>query len=417
MSAETWDPSQYVSYSSLNLHRTCPMAWAYRYLRGIERIDDNRVHADFGTWFHLVKAAEAIQRGNERGSLRYSPEKFDLPGSEVRLHRDGEPGSRFYRIGGDGPSANLTTSLILGLAGRIWPRLPAEYRDEFVDALGETLPERLLNAYRGWLERWKDERENEEPIAVELKFKRPVETPTGEAVIPGYVDEVYRDTKRGLIVVRDTKTSKKLDAAESEDDLTDSQTHLYAWGSAEVLAEWGLTVDAVAYDRVRSVAPKTPKVTASGGLSASIKDYDLHTYLTWAQGPDGEGVLWGEEGVYFKSGKREGEPKWGHYTAEEKEINRLTTPSALAVWHQRTLTPINRNIIRAHVQAAVDTQQAAQQTVHRFKNTGEAARNFTRRGCSWCDFRKLCRAELLGGPGGEYPLSEWNLRERSDKSS
>lgn len=412
MSAETWDPSRYVSYSSLNLHRTCPMAWAYRYLRGIERIEDFKVHADFGTWFHLIKDAESLQRGHTLGTLIYSPESLDMPGTPTQFLRVGEPGSVRYRLGSEGPEVSLTPSLVLGLSEKVWSRQTLDYREAFTEALGEDLPTRLTSTYSKWISRWEEERENEEPLAVEFKFRRPLPEVPGEPVVPGYVDEIYRDRKRGLVVVRDTKTSGKLDAADAEDDLSDSQTHLYAWGVEEALKEFGLKVDAVAYDRVRSVAPKQPKVTASGGLSASVKDYDLATYLAWTAGPDGDGVLWGDEGEHFKTGKRAGEPKWGRYLAEEKEIARLSTPSAQSVWFQRTLTPLNRNIIRAHVQAAVDTQQAAQQTVHRFKTTGEAARNFNRRQCGWCDFRKLCRAELLAGPGGDFPLSEWNLREK-----
>lgn len=409
----TWDPSQYVSYSSLNLHRQCPQAWAYRYLRGIERIEDFKVHADFGSWFHLVKDAETLERGHRLGSLVFTPAKLDVPNSKTQLVRVGDAPSVTYRLGREGPEITPSPSLILGLAKRVWERQTLDYQEAFIEALGEDLPTRLTSAFSKWLNEWAKDREHEEPLAVEFKFRRPLPDVPGEPVVPGYVDEIYRDTKRGIVVVRDTKTSSKLDAADAEDDLSDSQTHLYAWGVEEALKQYGLTVDAVAYDRVRSVAPKTPKVTTSGGLSASVKDYDLGTYLAWAAGPDGEGVLWGEEGEYFKSGKRSGEPKWGRYVAEEKEIARLSSPSARSAWFQRSLTPINRNISRAHVQAAVDTQQAAQQTVHRFKTTGEAPRNFNRRLCGWCDFRKLCRAELISGPGGDFPLSEWNLREKN----
>lgn len=412
MSAETWDPSRYVSYSSLNLHRQCPQAWAYRYLRGIERIEDFKVHADFGVWFHLIKDAEALRRGSEMGSLIFTPDSLSIPGTSTEFLRVGDSPSVKYLIGKGGSEVQLTPDLILGLAAKVWDRQTLDYQEAFIEALGEDLPTRLSATFHKWVDEWAADRMNEAPLAVEFKFRRPLPEVPGEPVVPGYVDEIYRDLKRGIVVVRDTKTSSKLDASDAEDDLSDSQTHLYAWGVEEALKEFNLKVDAVAYDRVRSVAPKQPKVTASGGLSASVKDYDLATYLAWAAGPEGEGVLWGEEGEYFKTGKRAGEPKWGRYLAEEKEIARLSTPQARSVWFQRTLTPLNRNIIRAHVQAAVDTQQAAQQTVHRFKTTGEAARNFNRRQCGWCDFRKLCRAELLAGPGGDFPLREWNLREK-----
>lgn len=260
-----------------------------------------------------------------------------------------------------------------------------------------------------WRERWAAENGDEAPLGVEVKVRRAI--PGTDATMPGYVDLVYLDTRRNLTVVRDYKTSRTLQAADAEDDLSDSQLHLYAWALEEQARAWEVPpVTAISYDRARTAKPKQPGVTAtSGTLSKSVTDYDLHTYLSWAAGPDGEGVPWGTEGEYVKSGKRAGEPKFGRYVSEEQVVERLSSPAAASVWHQRSLTPLNRNIVAAHLRSIGHTQPEAARTVETFRETGEAPRNFHRRLCGWCDFAKLCRAELLGGADGDYPVEQFGL--------
>src|SRR5699024_2991774 len=153
------------------------------------------------------------------------------------------------------------------------------------------------------------------------------------------------DTARNLVVVRDAKTSRTLSTQNAAEDMMDSQLQLYAWGASPVIERWGRgKVKALSYDRVRSVAAKTPLVTASGGLSKSLTDYERATYLEWAKGPDGQGVPWGKEGEYFKSGPRKDQPKFGHYSAEQTVIERLDTPAARSAWYQRSLMALNVNI-------------------------------------------------------------------------
>lgn len=388
--ADEWHPSGHVSYSSLDLHRRCPQAWAYRYLARLQRPEAlPSVPRQFGTWWHALRAVDAYHTGAARGTLRYAPRAIQAADS-VALPIDS------------------TVADVIDAAARWWGRLSPEATEAWAEDIGP-LPDRLRQMNARWAERWSEELQHEDPLAVEMPFERRL--PGTDAVVPGRIDLIVHDRRRSLIVCRDIKSNGTIPTMEATQNLMDSQLHLYGWAATPVIrTQWerGETI-AVSYDRARSKPPKQPKVTASGGLSKGVTDYDLATYLAWAQGPDGQGVPWGQEGEYYKTGKRSGEPKFGRYTAEEKEIERLSTPTAQAVWFDRTpASPLNRNIIRAHLQAAVDTQRAAVGTEARWRETGEGARNLGKH-CTWCDFRDLCLAQMIGGPDGDYDPAQYGL--------
>src|SRR5699024_4410189 len=152
-----------------------------------------------------------------------------------------------------------------------------------------------------------------------------------DTLLVGFVDEIYFDQRRNMIVMRDHKSHRQLAQQTTADDLMDSQLQVYAWGAYEDVVSWGRgSPRAVAYDRVRMVAPKSPEVTMSGTLSKSVTDYDLATYLEWAKGPDGQGVP-------YPGRKKDGSGA-GVYTAEQSVIDRLSQPAASSAWFQRTLT-------------------------------------------------------------------------------
>jgi len=232
----------------------------------------------------------------------------------------------------------------------------------------------------------------------------------------GYVDEVYLDTRRHVVVVRDNKSGKQLSTQTTADDMLDSQLQFYAWGASPEVSSWGLgKIQATAYDRVRSVKPSPPQLTMGGRLAMrggepSIGQCDLHTYLQWANGPTSN-----KEGTEVRDGQwypgtRGHEPGW--YLPEQSVIEKLSSPATKSVWFQRTLTPLNTNIIRSHLRAAVDSAVDLASTRARAAGTREAARNMGKE-CRWCDYNKLCRAEMVGGAEGEYDLIDLNLRVRA----
>ena len=409
-------PTLYTTYSRIAVHRKCPQRYHYAYIRKLERVapDDVKVELEFGNWWHALRAADSIERGLLHGSLQYAPGKLGTV--------DGHEGIDLPTLEEMREDRPDLVRVVLEAAEAWWSRLPTAARETWQERIGGALPDRLRYVDARWRERWADDLVYERPLAVELHWERDLpaltDEATGEHVDPaarmvGYVDEVYYDERRNLVVVRDHKTHKTLGTRTSAEDMMDSQLQVYAWGASPTITAWGYgPVKAVAYDRVRTTAPKQPKLTATGTLSKSVTDYDLPTYLSFAAGPDGTGAPWGEEGAYYVSGKKKGEPKFGVYQAEESVVRALSDPAAASTWQQRTLTPLNRNIVTTHLRAAVDTSLDITATRARVAETGAAGRNLTN-DCKWCPFAELCRAEMTGGAGGDYDLEAMYLRERA----
>jgi hypothetical protein len=227
----------------------------------------------------------------------------------------------------------------------------------------------------------------------------------------GFIDEIYEDVDRGLVVVRDAKTGKTLATQSAGDDMMDSQLQLYAWGVTPLLQQWGAgPARAVSYDRTRSVRGSMPQLTTMGRLSASTTDWSLETYLEFAAGPDGNGQPWRGRKVANKEEYLPG----GVYQAEQSVIDRLSTPVAKSVWFQRTMVPLSRHVVTTHLRSAVDSATDIWRTQKRTERTLEAARNMSRDNCRWCDYASICRAQMIGGPEGEYSLDEHGLRDRDN---
>lgn len=404
MTATDTEPSPIVlSYSALTLHRKCPQAYYYRNVLGLRQLDDEPTpERDFGSWWGAWRSGEALERGRAAGSLVTSDGSFSpVEGIEF-------------------PRATTTAADVLTAAAAWWQRQGPDAVEAWQDRLGGTLPERLDNSIERWRDEYCETTATEHPIAVELEWRRRLPSVEDSPPVPvdlmGFVDEVYLDTRRGAVVVRDYKAHRTLEASTSEIDMMDSQLHLYAWGITPTMRSHGLAAPrAVSFDRMRSVAPALPAVTASGGLSKSTTAYDEYTYRRWAAGPDGAGVPWGEEGKFFASGPRKGQPKFGVYEIDPEVIEKLRAPAHRAQFFQRTMEPVSTHLVRSHLRAAVDTAADIYRTVQRAARTREAARNLTKQGCKFCDFAALCRAQMRGGPDGEYDLAAFGLRDRASR--
>jgi len=386
----------WASYSQLTSHRTCPQKWMYGYERRLEKVDpeDIAVERDFGSWWQLLRAVDSIERGRKLDSLKWLPTELTAT---------------------DGVSMIAHTARcdeVFAMANDWWRQQTPHTWETWAERLGEAMPDRLAALDQRWRDQWATEIETERPLAVELGWGRNLPTmpgPDNTSVDPncrlvGYVDEVYEDTKRHLVVVRDNKTSKGLGTQSVADDMMDSQLQFYAWGASPTVTSWGVgPIRATAYDRIKTTKPKTPVVTQAGSLGKSVTDFDLATYVEWSRGTDGNGVSYPGR---FKDGSGA-----GRYVAEPAVIERLSSPSSVSAWYQRTLTPLNNNLIKVHLRAAVDSAVDLRQSRARVAFANEAARNLTS-GCRWCDFAGLCRAEMVGGPDGEYELSDYRLRVR-----
>lgn len=393
--AERTVAEQWASYSQLVTHRVCPQRWQYGAVQRLERADseDVQVEREFGSWWQAWRAADSLDRGRKLGTLKALPADLQTgaPGVLIDVHK-------------------ATAAYVLLHAEEWWRHQHAEVKDAWVERLGDSLPARLVDLDMRWQERWGDEVAREQPLAVELKWRRVLPTTkdpvTGVTLDPntaliGYVDEVYYDTARGIVVARDNKSHKSLSTQTAADDMMDSQLQLYAWAASPLVASWGRgAIKATAYDRVRSVKPKAPVLTQAGSLSKSVTDYDVMTYSLWA-----------EPGVAYPGRKKDGSDA-GTYTLDEAVVTRLSSPAARSVWFQRALSPLNPNLIRAHLRAAIDSALDMRTTRTRAEATREAARNLGP-SCKWCDFASLCRAQMVGGPSGTYDLDEHRLRVKS----
>lgn len=389
-----------MSVSALGQLRNCPQAWAYGHLRRLRRIEDTpAIPLEFGTWWHAIRGADAILRGFEANSMRKLP-------ADIQVHDD------LPRIP-VGPKLKHDEARVLGeqvleAAADWWKRLPSETRELWLDELRQPLPERLEHADRLWRRRWADDLLHEAPLAVEYRFNASIKGTR----VPGVIDELLYDSRRGFAVLKDHKTGRDIQAMSASDDMMEPQLHIYAWAVHKTISEkWGHPLGAISYDRTRSVGPHQPKLTAMGNLAKTPSDYDLDTYRDWAAGPLGAGVEWGEPDSYYVSGAKKGQPKFGVYEPEEKIIEQLSTPAAVAKWNDRTLVPLNQNLIRTHLRSFVGSAKMAGEYAAEYERNGEVHRNLGR-GCKWCDFKDLCRAEMIGGPGGDYPLDQFNLQEK-----
>ena len=392
---ETRPEPRYTSNSALNQHRTCPQQYTYRRLRKIERIpgDDPKVELEMGNWWHALRAANSIDRGRKHGTLQAFPEELGTVDGGPRISTE--------------ESTNSVESRVWGEATRWWDAQNAAVKDEWTARIGQGMPDRLLAMDRIWWDRWEKQIENERPLAVEFWWERPLPSLTDgtdpNTIEVGVIDEVYLDTAQNMVVIRDHKSHKKIGEEGTAENMMDSQLQVYAWGASKVIASWGFgPVRAVAYDRIRMTAGKEPKITQMGGLSATVKDYDLNTYLEWVQ-----------KGQTYPGRKKDGSQS-GTYVLDQGVVDHLKSPDERAKWARRSLAPLNMHVVKTHLRSAVDAAIDVSKTVARFEEQGDAARNFGG-ACRWCDYTDLCRAEMLGGPDGDYDLAAMNLRQKEQK--
>lgn len=428
-------------YSSIMLHRKCPQAWYFRYGLNLKRpVSGPAPYLHYGSWFGAMRTAEALVRGRKIGSLIEKPRTF----SPVD----------------DGPTFDMKTLTPKDVleAAAAWWKVQAQDEEvvaEWQKALGQDLPNRLKGGFLRWRDEWGDEVKKERPLALEMFWKRSLPRPALDAdwdanigELPdlrliGFIDELYEDIERGMIVVRDNKTTSRMPTQSSLDDMLDSQLQLYPWGVTPKLHRLGLNPPrAISYDRAYSVKPTSPKLNLNGSISAATKLYDVRTYKEWANTDTRPstfeelqelattnakkswddftedqveamtnlpaGRLFGKIGTFTVSGA----PKFGIYHEDPEMVQKLSAPDWRAQYHQRTLTPVNRQVQNAHLRAAVDTVTDIWRTQARAEVTFEAARNLSKEGCKWCNFLPLCRAQMFGGPDGQYDLREYGLRHK-----
>jgi hypothetical protein len=396
----------------------------------------------FGSWWGTLRTAEALSRGRRLGSLIAPPKRY-----QPIERGKGQPWF---------DQATMTPQDVVDAAKDWWRIQGEETRAAWDERLGEDLPRRLVATYSRWRDEYAAKLRIERPLALELFWKRELPRPSTDAnwesldldrmprlELLGFIDEVYFDEEKGFVVIRDNKSSKALSSMTSADDMMDSQLALYAWGGTPQLLELGAPgpVRAMSFDRVRSVKPSTPRLNLNGSLSASVTVFDKKTYLDWAMEntvpqdlpaayEEATKKKWDEldpdrQDIVLELGKRQGRvfgkigdftargiPKFGIYEVEPAVLERITTPSHKATFFQRTLTPISRHMVEAHLRAAIDSTTDIWRTMKRAESELGGARNLSKDNCRWCDFNGICRARMFGGNDGNYDLREFNLRSK-----
>jgi len=368
------------SYSSLSTFRDCRRKFAYRYVDKLAKDSDAGPPLLIGSWFHGLLAVDALRRGIEAESLLHVEDDIDLmDGSRVSI----DPKLRTLTFRGD--LLPLEGESIVRIASVWWASLESERRDDVTETLGAPIPDRLDDLFRRYRDRWSAELETEEPLLVEVWWSRTV--PGTEVRLSGRGDQVYRDRRRGIVVVRDHKLVGRWPSEpDAVLDIMDSQLHLYAWGMASVLEERATKagvpvpkVSAVEYDRLRYKRPATPRLTQKGNLSKSVTDFDLPTYIEFTE----------SEGI----------------EADESVVASLAADRDR--FFRRRLTPVNRNIVREHLRAAVSDATEAE----KITDSDSAPRTPTK-GCAWCDYLQLCRAQLVGSVQDDYDPAAFGLRRK-----
>lgn len=376
-----------LSYSRISDHRACPQAWAFGQLDQLERAEENTpVELDYGTWWHAVMAVDSIERGLMHNSLRYVQDYIDTPAGKL-------------------PERRLIVESIFEAAAAWWSLLSPGAATDWEERLGITNLERhLRDRFTDWSWHWEKDNDEERPLAVELWWER--ELPGTDLVLVGKIDEVYYDTRRGVVVIRDHKTGKLLDkGSTSLGDMMDGQLHLYSWGAGPTLAQLGIEAPrAVAYDRARSSASKEPKLTNAGKLSAAVKDYSVWDYHRWCR-----------TDPTYPGTKKDGSGA-GIYRFDPDVESKLAAPEHTMDWFQRSLDPLNPNVVAAHLREATHTAADIERTRAAHAAGGEPGRNLGR-SCQWCPFAKMCRAQMIGGRDGEYDLAVMGLRRKERRDN
>lgn len=382
------------SYSSISQFQRCPQQWHYSRVLHLQQPDDAAPQPalELGSWWHALRAADSIDRGRALDSLRSAPELLVLPRLDPLRTMNSEP----------------LVPQVLAAVDRFWASLSLDDATVWVEALKESLPDRLRDMWDRFLVRFAEDREHEQPLAVEMGWGRDLPArseiaSSRDVRFRGYVDEVLLDTRRGLVIIRDHKTGKAFPQTVRDVDsaFATSQLSLYAWGIAPVVGSWGVgQIAAVEFDRARTAKPTPPKLTAKGALSKTVTQFDLETYLAWVA-----------ERRRVNAGP--------HMTPDPAVVADLSTPAKRNLWFARERIPLNMQVVRTHMRDMQRTTMLQASETYLAIVLGEPRlRRTSGASCTYCDFRALCSAETRGGVIHDLTpevLRDFGLEQRPSK--
>lgn len=401
------------SYSSLQALASCERKYAYRYLLRLEKAGDTSLKFIRGHAFHAVVQADLLARGAEAGTLLVRPDKLEIFQGEdgLELLIDWAASGTYPQIF-DAMGLGWVTLTAQSVIDHIkaWEsQQEGERRDAMISEYGAPLHERMAELWERYSLKWAEESARQQVLLTEYTWER--EAPNGQ-VLTGRIDSVVYDPETNLVIVRDVKTHDSWPSeSDTVMDLMESQNHMNLWGVAPALRELSgapagrdnlYTPNALEFDRVRTKKPTTPKLTLKGQLSASVKDFDGWTYRQWcATEPTYE--------VKIKDPATKETHIEVHRYEYDPEVD-AKADSDPDAWFRRSLKPLSMHTVTAHVVAA--QKQAKRANELTFEESGLSPS----KSCGWCDFKDVCRTELIGGPIDNPVWADYGLKVRPERN-
>ena len=189
------------------------------------------------------------------------------------------------------------------------------------------------------------------------------------------LDGLVKD-KNKRIWIKETKTCKKI--PDEDVRMNDIQSVMYAWA----LQQYGElpTPDGILWDYIRTKPPTLPQALKSGELSKKAID------TTWA--------------VYRRAIRELGLKESDYKDMKEK------LEGAEANYYRRIPLPFNQSVVESVVR---DFHETVSEIIH----LGDKAKSRTTdKHCSWCNYRDICQAELMG-LDVDFIMNK-NFKERED---
>lgn len=221
----------------------------------------------------------------------------------------------------------------------------------------EPLPsqvERIVRSYIWYYSNAKSpSRKNEKTIAVEVPFW----LDRGDYILHGVIDRIYEDLDNGIVVVQDHKVWSEL-PDESAFHTMDPQLTYYLRGATEAL---GVQAQAVEYNYAVSAPPGFPSQNKDGSLSKQAVATDYPTFYRWLK----------EHGF------------------DPAEYSEVLAPLYRQSPFLKRLRLTRNDAVTDKILLDVDA------TVRDILNHTHTVRSIDR-GCTYCPYVAMCRAELFG---------------------
>ena len=192
--------------------------------------------------------------------------------------------------------------------------------------------------------------------------------------IEGYIDAVVQREDDKKIWTKETKTYAR--SPNREFLLFNGQSAIYTWATSEM----GIKTEGTLWDIIKAKEPSRPRFTKTGKLSQAAIDSTPYTL-------------------------RKGIIEMGLNPVEYEDfINSVSYEAFLFRYPIR----LNRKVVKSLME---DTVNTALEIAERGETTND--KNLTR-DCSWCSYREICQAELMGMDTDYITKSGFEKRKKEE---